>query len=109
MTPPIGIFRPETPTEVPHSQESLDTLNLNNTPPVLRVQMAVCVKVANILKVGEKQAVCDETIRETKSILEENNRREFLRVVYRSLGVEPQDIVLKQAIEKNTVQVYEVP
>ena len=96
----------------PSSQEQVprnpDTLTLDTLPPVAQLRIATCAKVADVLKVGERQAVCEETAKEIKNISEEN-RRDFLKAIYRSLGAEPQDIVLKQAIESNTVQVYEVP
>ena len=108
MTPTDGILRPEVIPEVRQSQGSPDTLKLDTLPPVAQLRVATCVKVGEILKAGEKRAVCEETAKEIKSI-SEDSRRDFLKAVYRSLGAEPQDIVLKQAIEKNTVQVYEVP
>ena len=107
MTPPDDLLRPVALPEAQQLQGSPDTLRLDTLPPVAQLRVTTCARVGEILMAGEKRSVCDETAKEINNISEEN-RKDFLKTVYRSLGTESQDIVLKQAIEKNTVQMYEV-
>ena len=62
MTPTDGILRPEASPEVRQSQGSPDALKLDTLPPVAQLRVDTCTKVGEILKVGEKRAVCDDTV-----------------------------------------------